>query len=93
MTNSLNETIRVIARDVYQTLGSGFPEKVYESAMQVGFRLENIVYEGQKVVELTYKGYYVGEGYPDLVVWSGQEKLVVELKALTVELGHPKSSN
>ncbi len=79
--------IREIAEDVYKTLGSGFSEEVYDRAMQVGLRLANIGYEGQKVVELKYKNHYVGEGYPDLVVHLGNEKLIVELKAISGELG------
>lgn len=79
--------IRNIAEDVYKTLGSGFSEEVYDRAMQVGLRLANIGYEGQKVVELKYKDHYVGEGYPDLVVHLGAEKLIVELKAISGELG------
>ena len=79
--------IRKIAEDVYKTLGSGFAEGVYDKAMQVGLRLANIPYEGQKVVELKYKDHYVGEGYPDLVVHLGDEKLIVELKAISGELG------
>src|SRR5262245_43666799 len=79
--------IREIAEDVYRTLGSGFSEDVYDRAMQVGLRLANIRYEGQKVVELKYKDHYVGEGYPDLVIQLGDEKLVVELKAISGELG------
>src|SRR6185503_4934635 len=55
--------------------------------MQVGLRLANIPYEGQKVVELKYKEHYVGEGYPDLVVSFGREKLVLELKAIGGKLG------
>ena len=55
--------------------------------MQVGLRLAKIGYEGQKVVELKYKEHYVGEGYPDLVVHLGNEKLIVELKAISGELG------
>src|SRR5437667_3531670 len=42
---------------------------------------------GQKVVELKYKDHYVGEGYPDLVVHLGNEKLIVELNAISGELG------
>jgi len=34
-----------------------------------------------------YKDHYVGEGYPDLVVHLGNEKLIVELKAISGELG------
>ena len=37
--------------------------------------------------ELKYKEHYVGEGYPDLVVHLGNEKLLVELKAISGELG------
>ena len=79
--------IREIAEDVYKTLGSGFSEEVYDRAMRVGLRLATIRYEGQKVVELKYKEHYVGEGYPDLVVHLGNEKLIVELKAISGELG------
>jgi len=79
--------IREIAEDVYKTLGSGFSEDVYDRAMQVGLRLAKIGYEGQKVVELKYKEHYVGEGYPDLVVHLGNDKLIVELKAISGELG------
>ena len=55
--------------------------------MQVALRLAKIGYEGQKVVQLKYKDHYVGEGYPDLVVHLGNEKLIVELKAISGELG------
>lgn len=81
------DEIRRIAEDVYKTLGSGFSEDVYDKAMQVGLRLRNIGYEGQKVVELKYHDHYVGEGYPDLVVHLGNDKLIVELKAISGELG------
>jgi GxxExxY protein len=81
------DQIRTIARDVYRVLGSGFSEGVYDRAMQVGLRLAKITYEGQKVVELKYKNHCVGEGYPDLVVRLGREKLIVELKAVGGEMG------
>ena len=79
--------IKQIAKDVYLSLGSGFSEDVYDKAMQVGLRLAKIKYENQKVVELKYREYSVGEGYPDLVIRLGNEKTVVELKAVAGELG------
>jgi len=85
--NDQTAVIREIAEDVYKTLGSGFSEEVYDRAMQVGLRLANVGYETQKVVELIYKDHYVGEGYPDLVVHLENEKLIVELKAISGELG------
>ena len=81
------DQIRKIAKGVYRVLGSGFSEDVHDRAMQVGLRLAKFRYEGQKVVELKYKDHCVGEGYPDLVVRLGQEKLVVELKAVGGMMG------
>ena len=79
--------ISKIANEAYESLGSGFSEDVYDRAMQVGLRLAGIEYESQKVVELKYREHYVGEGYPDLLVHLGKQKVVVELKAVSSELG------
>ena len=65
-----------IVKDVYKNLGSGHQECVYDKATQVGLRLAKIKYESQKVVELKYKDYYVGEGYPDIIVHFGKEKII-----------------
>lgn len=74
--------IKKLAKEVYEELGSGFDERVYQKAMEVGLRLAKIRYESQKVVELKFKDHYVGEGYPDLVLNLNGIKLVVELKAV-----------
>jgi len=87
MMNHHSSLIAKIAQDVYRSLGSGFSESVYDRAMQVGLRLAGCRHESQKVVELKYKDHCVGEGYPDLVVRFGREKIVVELKAVSGELG------
>lgn len=81
------DQIKEIAADVYRKLGSGFSESVYDRAMQVGLRLSGIRYESQKVVELTYRNHCVGEGYPDLIVGSGKDRIIVELKAVSGQLG------
>jgi len=74
--------IKKLAREIYGELGSGFDERVYQKAMEVGLRLAKIRYENQKVVELKFRDHYVGEGYPDLIVNLNGVKLVVELKAV-----------
>ena len=79
--------IKKIANEVYRELGSGFDERVYQKAMEVGLRLAKIRYENQKVVELKFKNHYVGEGYPDLVLNINGVKLVLELKAVASEIG------
>ena len=90
MTNSLNETIGLIAQNVFEELGSGQTESVYQCAMEVGLRLAKLRYESQKVVEVKYRGHYVGRGAADLVVWSRNAKTVVELKS--VDLGTPEQN-
>lgn len=87
MQNSKLQKIIKIAEDVYRELGSGFSEEVYDEAMQVGLRLAKIEYESQKVVELKYKNYSVGEGYPDIIINLGKDKVVLELKAVGGSLG------
>lgn len=81
------EIVKRIAKDVYRSLGSGHSESVYDKAMQVGLRLAKVRYDSQKVVELTYKDHYVGEGYLDLITKDGKDRLIVELKAVGGSLG------
>lgn len=83
----IQEKIAIIAKDVYKKLGSGHAEVVYDRAMQVGLRSAGLKYDSQKVVELKYKGHYVGEGYPDLIVYAGSRPVVVELKAVGGSMG------
>ena len=78
---------RKLAQDIYGTLGSGFDEVVYQRAFEVELRLRRVHYEPQQVVPVFYKDHYVGEGYPDLLVHLEDEKLIVELKAISGELG------
>lgn len=85
--NKVVNQIKKLAAEVYKTLGSGFDEKVYQKAMEVGLRLAKIRYENQKVVELKFKDHYVGEGYPDLIVSFNGVKIVLELKAVGGKLG------
>lgn len=79
--------IKSIAKDVYRTLGSGFSEDVYDKAMQVGLRLAKVKYESQKVVGIKYKDHHVGEGYPDIILGSRKDKLILELKAVGGSMG------
>jgi len=86
-TSDLKQQIVRIAHHVYKTLGSGFEERVYENAVAVGLRLAKIPYQSQKVLEIAYRGHYVGEGYSDLIVGRGTSRIVVELKATGGKLG------
>lgn len=56
--NHHTKLVGKIAHEVYESLGSGFSEDVYDHAMQVGLRLAGIEYESQKVVELKYRDHW-----------------------------------
>src|ERR1700734_3094963 len=63
---------------VYNTLGYGFPEKVYENAMFLELVNMGLVVEKQKGIKVQYDGREVGEYYADIVV---DDSVIVELKA------------
>lgn len=77
-------TVKKCARNVYEELGPGWPEKVYQQAMEVGLREKGIDYEDQRILPISYRGHVIGEGIPDLVIWSevGKKRvaLVIDLK-------------
>jgi GxxExxY protein len=72
---------RVIAAaiEVHQSLGPGFLESIYESALCIELDLRHVRYQRQKVVPLHYRGVPVGEHRLDFLV---EGVLVVELKAV-----------
>ena len=83
------DKIKKIAEDVFETLGSGYSEDVYEKAMEVGLRLAKIPYENQRVLPIFYKNFAVGTSKPDLIVkdTDGGEKIILELKATPTPTG------
>jgi GxxExxY protein len=63
---------------VYNTLGYGFLEKVYENALVIELRKLGMLVEQQKKIDVFYDGQRVGEYYADILV---DEYVVLELKA------------
>ena len=81
----LIEKVKECAKEVYQELGSGWPEYVYQNAMEVALREKGIPYESQRILPISFKGHIVGESKPDLVVWLKLSKnkriaIVIDLK-------------
>ena len=66
--------------DVYNTLGQGFLEPVYQEALELEFGIRQIPFVQQKELQLSYKGYLLKKSYiADFVVY---EQIVVEIKAI-----------
>ena len=71
------EIIKVFYR-VYNALGYGFLEKVYENSMMIGFQKEGLPAVQQSPIDVTYENEIVGQYFADIVV---DEKIIVEIKA------------
>lgn len=63
---------------VYNTLGYGFLEKVYENSMVIELRKSGLFVEAQKKILVYYNKVEVGEYFADLLI---EDKVLVELKA------------
>ena len=63
---------------VYNTLGYGFLEKVYENALFIELVAIGLFVKKQKQIKVYYDGKEVGEYFADLIV---EESVIVELKA------------
>ena len=63
---------------VYNCLGHGFLERVYENAMMVELRKLGVLAEQQKRIDVWYENCKVGEYFSDIVV---ENKIILELKA------------
>ncbi|NLU40553.1 MAG: GxxExxY protein, partial [Bacteroidales bacterium] len=63
---------------VYNTLGYGFLEKVYEKALKYELEKAGLHVERQKPINVYYETELVGEYFADLLV---ENKVIIELKA------------
>ena len=75
---SLTDQIINVYYAVYNALGYGFLEKVYETAMLQEFERRGLRVESQRKIEVYFKGKIVGDYYADLVV---ENRVVLEIKA------------
>ncbi len=64
--------------EIWNELGYGFLEKVYENAMMVELGIRDVHVIQQTEIDVSYKNRIVGHYVPDLFV---EKKVIVELKA------------
>jgi len=74
----LTEKIINIFYRVYNKLGYGFLEKVYENAMMIELKKEGIFAIAQAPIRVLYDNIIIGEYYADILV---EDKVIVEIKA------------
>jgi GxxExxY protein len=84
----LTEKIIGVFYDLYNELGHGFLESVYEQAMAVALDQAGMKVERQVPVSVWFRGQQVGDFRADLLV---DAKILLELKAArTIDQAHEK---
>ncbi|MFY9324401.1 MAG: GxxExxY protein [Syntrophomonadaceae bacterium] len=76
----LTEKIIGCAYKVYNQLGAGFIEKIYENALMIELKNAALNAQQQYPVKVYYQDILIGDYVADLVV---EEKVIVELKAVS----------
>ena len=76
--HTLSEDIIKVFYRVYNALGYGFLEKVYENSMMIEFQKEGLPAVQQSPIDVTYENEIVGQYFADIAV---DEKIIVEIKA------------
>ncbi len=79
--SKLTEELIGVFYEVYNELGFGFLEKVYQNAMYLELKNRNYFVEAQKQINVSYKDIIVGEYFADLIV---NRCVIIELKASEV---------
>ncbi len=77
----ITDDILKVYYDIYNQLGYGFLEKVYQNAMFFELKSKGYKVEAQQPIKVYFKNQLVGEYYADLLV---DDKIIIELKACEV---------
>lgn len=64
--------------DVYNMLGYGFLEKVYENALAIELGIRGFQVEQQKPISIQFRNQIIGEYFADILV---NNLIIIELKA------------
>ena len=75
----LTEKLIQVFYKVYNTLGYGFLEKVYENAYLVELKKARIIGIAQSPIRVFYEGEVVGEYFADILV---DNRIILEIKAV-----------
>lgn len=77
----ITDKIIACVYDVYNKLGFGFSEKVYENAMMIKLSQKQLSSIQQAPINVHFEDQLVGEYFADIFV---DNKIIVELKAVSV---------
>ena len=75
----LTDVILKTFYEVYNELGYGFLERVYQNALYIELKNKGLEVVPQKKIKVYYRGNVVGDYYADLIV---EDRIIIELKAV-----------
>lgn len=75
----ISEEVANASMAVWDVMGAGHSETIYEAALNIELHLRDIPSRRQVPVNLSYKGWSIGTGFIDLLVF---EDFVVEIKSV-----------
>jgi GxxExxY protein len=84
-------TFKIIgaAMEVHRELGCGFLEAVYQEALAIEFKMQEMPYKQQQFIEIMYKGKPLEKKYqPDFLCYN---EIIVEIKALSGLTGNEEA--
>ena len=79
-----DESYKIVgaAFKVYNTLGQGFLEAVYQEALEIELQRQGIPFEREKELKISYDGVELKQSYKaDFVCF---DKIIVELKSVSI---------
>jgi GxxExxY protein len=79
INSDLTEMVIKAFYSVYNELGYGFLERVYQNAMLIELRKQGLECVGQQMITVNYNGIVVGDYFADIVV---DNSVILELKAV-----------
>lgn len=82
---ALHDRIKDMANDIFNVLGHGHSESVYQAAFLIALQDENRAFETERVIPITFRNRQVGVIRADIIV---NHELVIELKSVP----NPESS-
>ena len=76
----LSEKIIACAYKVYNTMGYGYLESVYEKCLLIEMNKSDLKFENQKPIVVRYSDQIVGNFKADILV---EDKIIIELKSVS----------
>jgi len=67
--------------EVHKNLGPVHKENIYQEAIKIEFKLQNISFAEEKALEVEYKGERIGIYRPDFII---EDKVILEIKAVPI---------